>query len=138
MKPVTSRRRSAVYSARGRGAKLGDIECRRLWASDAINHGAFYPGGLDLVPREQLLDVVALRSEFTGGFAECPAIINSLLDREPFRGRGADEEVEFRHSVERRASPVRSQGRIILQRTRTSRADFIRGDRTPGATTTSP
>ena len=175
-------------------------------ATDAINHGAFYPAGLDLsradfesagvsdadnpavpntidtgydgglgghglffgalgsvafvslpldeatlittrylgtssslyprVPRERLLDVIALRSEYTGGFAECTAIISSLLDREPFRGRGTDEEVEFRHSVERRASPVRIQGRTILQRTRTSRADFIRGDRTPGATVT--
>ena len=168
-------------------------------ATDAVNHGAFYPNGLDLsradfefdgsadvdnpavpnmvdtgfnpdpgghgmeftfgavvflakpfdestvakdryfggplhprVPAERLLDVVSIYDPFDPGFPRCPELVSGKLDRGGFQGRGANEEVEFLHSVERKPTLVVIGGQPVLQHSRSSAVDLFRGDRTVG------
>ena len=84
------------------------------------------------IPRDHLLDVLAVRTNFDSGLPECPRLVHSNFDRDGFRGRGTNEAVEYQHSVERRAAPSQVSGRTLLQHTRDGAADFVRGSRTPG------
>jgi hypothetical protein len=85
------------------------------------------------VPGDRLMDVAAFRvdgSSFTT-LVPCPQMVNVNFDRQELVYSVANP--EGRHSLQRRVLAVLSDGRKILQRTRTSARDFeSREPRTPG------
>jgi len=81
------------------------------------------------VPRAKILDVVALLSTLT--FTPCPHLVHNNFDRRPARMM-SDDYSDVITSVNRKVAYTRSDGRKILQHTRTAAVDFIRGPRTPG------
>ena len=84
------------------------------------------------MPANKVLDIISLRTTATGGRQECPLTVHPSFDRQRSSGRGTDERAEAFRSLERKPSPIRSGGRIILQHTRNSSVDFFRGNRTVG------
>jgi hypothetical protein len=82
------------------------------------------------VPRAAVLDVVALRSPFEAGYPRCPTVIHRNFDRLPADLIGLGDQ-DFAFSANRKVAVTRTGGRKILQHTRTARADFYRGPRTP-------
>jgi hypothetical protein len=92
------------------------------------------------IPRARILDVMAQVStfQFPGG-PLCPHLVNATFDRYPGRfgaiGGGSilTEAREGLYSVQRKVAYTRSDGRKILQHTRTTSADFYLGLRTPGS-----
>ncbi len=92
-----------------------------------------------LVPRERLIDVVALTSIWPDLNLErppCGLMIHRDFDRYEgglFEiGFDVDPNVEATRSVERKILRVASDGRMILMNTNTSAVDFFVGTRTPG------
>ncbi len=89
----------------------------------------------DRVPRVKILDVFSLLTtydSFTDPF--CPHLVNATFDR--YRARLMTSHVDGeadagRWSIQRKVAFTRSDGRRILQDTRTSNADLFVGLRTP-------
>ncbi len=82
------------------------------------------------LPRESLLDVVLIRSNYTeSGYAECPNQVSAVFDRDGVDARGTDEVAEAVFSISRR---VLQAGPRLVQHTRSGRTDFVRTPRTPG------
>ncbi len=94
---------------------------------------------LQRIPRDRILDVFLLSFvsgyTITSGYSYCLHQVNSFFDRtwppwelytppEGWRQRG-------RYSVQRKVAYTRSDGRKILQHTRSTEADFFIGLRTP-------
>ena len=84
------------------------------------------------VPRERILDVIALLSVFDFNAPLCPHLVHRNFDRYRSRLMGMPNSIGFLHSIERKVAYTRADGRKILQHTRTSNADFYFGPRTPG------
>ncbi|MEO8451310.1 MAG: hypothetical protein ABI647_16060 [Gemmatimonadota bacterium] len=59
-----------------------------------------------------------------------PQMVNSRFDVESSDVRDLDENVEYAYSVSRRALPS-TNGRVVLQHSRNSGADFVRTLRSP-------
>ena len=84
------------------------------------------------VPTDLIVDVVSLWPNYVGTYSRCSTIINRVLDRDPFDGRGYNENVEYYYSVSRRAIPGILAGHTVLQVTHNSASDFVRTLRSPG------
>lgn len=84
------------------------------------------------IPRQALLDAFSAVSSYPPPFPECPQLVHANIDRSPSRGRGTEEAIEYGYSLSRRATPLSSGGRPILQYTRTGAFDLIRTPRSPG------
>jgi hypothetical protein len=82
------------------------------------------------IPRDRVLDVLALRTTYPHGQTECPLLVHPNFDRREARLIGNDG--DFVRSVARKVAYVRADGRKILQHTRTSAADLFLSARTPG------
>ena len=83
------------------------------------------------LPASDILDVAALRYFNSYGHVECPALVNPSLNRDVLdAGYGSDPFIVSEH---RRILYTRSDGRQILSNTRSSRTDFVDGQRTPTA-----
>jgi len=80
------------------------------------------------VPRTRILDVVALLHP---GPIICPHLVHNNFNRDPARMM-SDDYSDVITSVNRKVAYTRADGRKILQHTRTSNTDFVRGPRTPG------
>jgi hypothetical protein len=115
---------------------LGAVAAVALPFDTAAALKTVYPGSSTFVnpriPRSALLDVVSIRTNFDGGYPECPTIIDASIDRESFRGRGRDVVAEFEWSVSRRTIPTPIDGQLALQVTRRSSGDLVRSPRSPG------
>ncbi len=86
--------------------------------------------GLDSLASDKILDVATFRTtSLTGLVTECPRMVNVKFDQvEGYFLRGANDMV----STHRRVVGFRANGQAILQRTRTSAADFMVGPFSPG------
>jgi hypothetical protein len=82
------------------------------------------------IPRDRVLDVLALRETYRYAGTPCPRLVHATFDRRESRLIGNDG--DFVRSVARKVAYVRSDGRKILQHTRTSAADLFLSARTPG------
>jgi hypothetical protein len=83
------------------------------------------------VPRDRMLDVIALLSVFQFPEPLCPHLVHRNFDR--YRARLMQDDMEeFFHSISRKVAYTRADGRKILQHTRTSNTDLFLGPRTPG------
>jgi hypothetical protein len=84
------------------------------------------------IPRGRLLDVVASRAAYIFEWPECPDIVHPNFDRQPARFKVDSRLLPEALSGHRKVALTRSDGRKILQDTRSGMADFFRGPRTPG------
>jgi hypothetical protein len=86
------------------------------------------------VPRNRILDVVALLWKHTITNAWCPHLVHRNFDR--YRAQLVESPSQqldsFLHSAHRKVAYTRADGRMILQHTRTAATDFYIGPRTPG------
>ena len=83
-------------------------------------------------PREQVLDVVALRSVWVNPLPECLPIIHAQFDRETERLGNSVYGTGFIESVQRHVRAIPGVAYPILQATRSTKVDFFRGARSPG------
>ena len=87
------------------------------------------------IPTDKILDVTMILADFNTvaayGNPECPLLIHPVHDRmEGHIGYGESEE-DWDLAIHRRVAGVRSDGRVILQRTRTTALDFCVAPRSP-------
>jgi hypothetical protein len=81
------------------------------------------------VPGEKVLDVLAYRSASQAvSFAPCERIVNERFDRQWARLLDGND----RRSIQRRPLLALPDGRVVLQRTKTSARDFMAALPTPG------
>jgi len=89
------------------------------------------------VPRSKVLDVVAQLSSYAFSRPTCPHLVNQNFDRARGRfgplGGSTGGNPQGLYSVQRKVVYTRPDGRIILQHTRSTEADFFRGVRSPRA-----
>jgi hypothetical protein len=84
-------------------------------------------------PADRILDALSIGRKYLEGFPDCPPLVNARFDREASRARGTTNELEeYPFSVSRRAIPVLSSGRRVLQDSRSGNADFVRTPKSPG------
>jgi hypothetical protein len=95
--------------------------------------------GLEMarIPAEKILDVATLQPDYdlaaTMGNTECELLIHPNFDR--LEGRlyyGGQDESVWNLAIHRRVAGVRTDGRLLLQRTRTTAVDFFVAARSPG------
>ncbi len=81
-------------------------------------------------PADKILDVAAFRSgSYVSLYEECSEMVNRKFDRlEGHLHYGRD----LLKSIHRRIAAVRSDGRMVLQRTKTTAVDFFVGPPSPG------
>jgi len=99
----------------------------------------FGPDGnwVQRIPRDHVLDVLwAYWSDIAASGSLCPIQVNSAFDREPAplwwsHMPDGDWHSVGAYSIQRRVAYTRSDGRKILQATRSTEADFFVGLRTP-------
>jgi hypothetical protein len=92
----------------------------------------FSGGEYARVPRQSVIEVVALRSPYQSAFSPCPEVVHANFDRQPAYLIGLGD-ADFPFSAQRKVAITRADGRKLLQHTRTAAADFFRGHRTPGS-----
>ena len=98
---------------------------------------ARFPGTRDerspRVPRDKILDVAVIRTNYDAGVPECARTVDAVFDRGTgFRGRGQSGNPEEAWAVARRRIPNGIGGRVVLQDSRASTADLVRSIRSPG------
>ncbi len=112
---------------------LSDVVFVALPVDTAALPRQFAPSGAPYsrIPRANILDAVALLANWHGfEYPFCPHMVYSAFDRSAarlivFELRGGP------YSIQRKVALTRSDGRKILQDTRTSHADLFYGLRTP-------
>ena len=94
--------------------------------------------GLEMarIPGEKILDVATLRPDFDlaaiMGYSECELLIHPNFDRLEGRLKYSSDESVWNLAIHRRVVGVRSDGRLVLQHTRTTAVDFLVAARSPG------
>ncbi len=85
------------------------------------------------VPRERILDVAVIRTNYDAGVPECPRTVDAVFDHGAgFRGRGPAGRSEETWAVARRRIPDGIFSQPVLQDSRSSSTDLIRQPRSPG------
>ena len=82
--------------------------------------------------RNQVLDVVALRSLWVNPSPECLPIVHPRFDRETERLMNSLYGTGFKESVQRHVRAIPGVARPIVQATRSTKVDYFRGLRSPG------
>jgi len=83
------------------------------------------------IPRDKLLDVVAIATTWNAGIQECPRMVDTTFDRMAVKLlRFEDHFLSLRRSI----VPFTIGGHLVLQHTRTSAWDFKIAPRDPLAT----
>jgi len=82
-------------------------------------------------PASAVLDVFAGRSKESYGFTFCAQVIHPNFDRQHGIFRTTDDKTDFLFSPARKVIGMTADGRRILQHSRHSAADFVRGPVTP-------
>jgi hypothetical protein len=83
--------------------------------------------------RGLVLDVVAIRDQWVNPSPECLPIVHPQFDREAERLANSLYGTGFRESVQRHVRSIPGVAHSILQGTRSTRADFFAGPRSPGS-----
>jgi hypothetical protein len=82
--------------------------------------------------RGLVLDVVALREQWVSATPECLPIVHPQFDRETERLMNSVYGAGYKESVQRHVRSIPGVAHPILQATRSTRADFFNGPRSPG------
>ena len=85
------------------------------------------------IPADALLDVMAMKTTYDGGYPECRRLVNSRFDRQEVKLLGTPF-VDDTLAYKRVQLPFTVGGRPVLQHTRTSAWDFNTARRDPFAT----
>jgi hypothetical protein len=97
-----------------------------------IQRQFFGNGNWGRIPARTLLDVMAMRTTYTSGYAECTWLVHPGYDRAAVQLLGAKPD-DGRLAYRRRETPLTVAGRAVLQHTRTSAWDFVVVSRNPFA-----
>src|SRR2546425_4745213 len=82
------------------------------------------------IPASALVDVVAVKTTYQGGYPECPSLVNSIFDREAVQLLGAPPEDQLL-AYRRRQLPFTIAGQSVLQHSHTAAWDFVTAPRNP-------
>src|SRR3989441_637963 len=82
------------------------------------------------IPASALVDVVAVKTTYQGGYPECPSLVNSIFDREAVQLLGAPPEDQLL-AYRRRQLPFTIAGPSVLPHSPTAAWDFVTAPRNP-------